>query len=177
MSGPDLSDEQTLLLETLVSRYRESDERVKGDVLADELGWDIGQVRNQMQSLEALQLAEGVPGPKGGYKPRLRAYEMLDLAQIENPAETSVYLDETRLDDVNVERIRLSEVHNPDACTAEVTLLGPTARVSTGDSVTVGPTPCSALVIYGTVAEIAAGNHRFVLSVERMEAPAQEPYS
>nr|WP_238532915.1 hypothetical protein [Halalkalicoccus jeotgali] len=28
-------------------------------------------MRNQMQSLKALQLVEGVPGPKGGYIKRL----------------------------------------------------------------------------------------------------------
>jgi hypothetical protein len=175
MGGFDLTDEQTQLLDVLVTRYQAADEWVKGETLAAELGWDIGRIRSQMQSLEALQLAEGVPGPKGGYKPTLVAYETLDRAQIDEPAITPVYHEQTRDEAANVQQIRLSSVHDPDRCTAEVTLSGADSDFDRGDDVVVGPTPCTSLVIYGQVIEPLGRDNRFVMSISNMEAPAGGP--
>ena len=64
MSIIELTDSQKKVFQALVDLYRESESAVKGESIAEMVERNLGTVRNQMQSLKALQLAEGVPGPK-----------------------------------------------------------------------------------------------------------------
>jgi predicted transcriptional regulator len=69
MSSIELSPSQRQILSALVNLHGEHEQAVKGEQIAEEVDRNPGTIRNQMQSLKALQLVEGVPGPKGGYKP------------------------------------------------------------------------------------------------------------
>ena len=71
MSSIELTASQRTILRALVNLHGEAESAVKGEAIAEEVGRNPGTIRNQMQSLKALQLVEGVPGPKGGYKPSL----------------------------------------------------------------------------------------------------------
>ena len=64
----ELSSVQKEILSALISLYRLNSRSIRGEEIAKILGRNPGTIRNQMQSLKALQLVEGVPGPKGGYK-------------------------------------------------------------------------------------------------------------
>ena len=64
----ELTPIQKEILTALVNLYRKHKRAVKGEMIADVINRNPGTVRNQMQSLKALGLVEGVPGPKGGYK-------------------------------------------------------------------------------------------------------------
>jgi len=75
-----------------------------------------------MQSLKALQLVEGVPGPKGGYKPTTNAYEALDVDQMDEAAAVPLVHSDELVDNANVESIDLSSVHHPELCRAEIHL-------------------------------------------------------
>ena len=66
MSSIELTSSQKTILTALINLHRESEDAVKGEDIAAEVDRNPGTIRNQMQSLKALQLVEGVPGPKGG---------------------------------------------------------------------------------------------------------------
>src|SRR6056297_2166857 len=102
MSSIELTPSQKTILTALINLHRESEDAVKGEDIAEEVDRNPGTIRNQMQSLKALQLVEGVPGPKGGYKPTATAYEALDVDQLEQPAEVPLYLEGELIEGANV---------------------------------------------------------------------------
>jgi hypothetical protein len=175
MSSIELTESQREILEELVNRYRVTEEAVKGEEIADGVGRNPGTIRNQMQSLKALQLVEGIPGPKGGYKPTADAYGALDIQQLDEPAQVPLSHNGEPVADANVQEIDLTSVHHPELCRAEVRLQGSIREFHEGDRVIIGPTPRSKLVIEGVVDGKDDTNNVLILSTERMEAPAEEP--
>lgn len=159
----------------LVNLYRKTEDAVKGETIADAVGRNPGTIRNQMQSLKALQLVEGVPGPKGGYKPTATAFEALDLQNLDEPAATPLFHEGERLEDVNVQEIDLTSVHHPELCRAEVQIQGSVRDFHEGDSVVVGPTPLSKLQITGTVDGKEETSSVLILKIDGMKAPADTP--
>jgi predicted transcriptional regulator len=128
-----------------------------------------------MQSLKALQLVEGVPGPKGGYKPTAAAYEALELDQMDETASVPLVLNGERIDDINVDGIDLTTVHHPDLCRAEIHVLGSLTDFDDGDEVSVGPTPLSSLIVDGIVDAKDETNNVVILQIEDMRAPDSDP--
>lgn len=174
--GIDLTSTQQMLLQELVTLYRESEDPVKGAAVATAVDRNPGTIRNQMQSLKALQLVDGIPGPRGGYKPTARAFEILSVQDINEPAEVPLYCEGDRVDGVVVAEIDLNTVRHPENCQAEIQLQGmPADTFTDGDSVLVGPTPLSELRIDGTVAGVDDVNGTLVLAVESMTAPGAAP--
>jgi hypothetical protein len=175
MSSIELTSSQKTILTALINLYRESESAVKGEDIAEEVNRNPGTIRNQMQSLKALQLVEGVPGPKGGYKPTANAYEALDVDQMDEPAAVPLFHNDEEVENVNVDEIDLSSVHHPELCRAEIHVQGSVRDFHEGDSVQVGPTPLSKLVIRGVVDGKDDTNNILILRIEGMEAPAGEP--
>ncbi|MFB6301698.1 MAG: Rrf2 family transcriptional regulator [Haloferacaceae archaeon] len=175
MSSIELTPSQRSILTALTNLHREQEDAVKGEAIAAEVDRNPGTIRNQMQSLKALQLVEGVPGPKGGYKPTSAAYEALDVEQMDEPATVPLFHDGDRVGDANVEEINLTTVHHPELCRAEIVLQGSVRDFHEGDTVEVGPTPLSKLVIRGTVDAKDDTNSSIILRIDGMEAPAEEP--
>jgi hypothetical protein len=174
MSSIELTSSQKTILTALINLYRESESAVKGEDIADEVNRNPGTIRNQMQSLKALQLVEGVPGPKGGYKPTANAYEALDVDQMDEPATVPLFHNDEQVENVNVDGIDLSSVHHPELCRAEIHVQGSVRDFHEGDTVRVGPTPLSKLVIRGTVDGKDDTNNIIILRIEGMEAPVGE---
>ncbi|MFB6157215.1 MAG: Rrf2 family transcriptional regulator [Haloferacaceae archaeon] len=175
MSSIELTPSQRTILTALINLYREHEDAVKGEQIAEEVDRNPGTIRNQMQSLKALQLVEGVPGPKGGYKPTATAYEALDVQQMDEPAAVPLRLNGEPVEAANVEEIDLSSVHHPELCRAEIHLQGSVRDFHEGDDVEVGPTPLSKLVIRGTVDGKDDTNNVIILRIDGMEAPAEPP--
>ncbi|MFB6299598.1 MAG: Rrf2 family transcriptional regulator [Halobacteriales archaeon] len=175
MSSIELTPSQKTILTALVNLYREHEEAVKGEEIAAEVDRNPGTIRNQMQSLKALQLVEGVPGPKGGYKPTANAYEALEIEQMDEPAEVPLYRNGERAPETNVEEIDLTSVHNPDLCRAEIHIRGSVRDFHEGDTITVGPTPLSKLVIEGPLDGKDETNGILILRIESMTAPSEPP--
>jgi predicted transcriptional regulator len=175
MSSIDLTTSQRKILRALVNLHGEAESAVKGEAIADEVGRNPGTIRNQMQSLKALKLVEGVPGPKGGYKPTAGAFDALDIQQMDEPASVPMSHGGDPVTGVNVEEIRLSSVHHPDLCRAEIHLRGSVKQFHEGDTIRVGPTPLSNLVVEGTVDGKDATENVLILKIEGMEAPAAKP--
>ncbi|MFW6448775.1 MAG: Rrf2 family transcriptional regulator [Halobacteriota archaeon] len=172
MSSIELTPSQRSILGALVNLYAEAESAVKGETIAEEVDRNPGTIRNQMQSLKALQLVEGVPGPKGGYKPTATAYEVLEIQQVEDPAEVDLVVDGAVRTDVNVVGINLTNVHHPTLCRAEVSIRGSVRDLHEGDEVTVGPTPVSELVIDGVIDGKDGTQNVLILRIEDMKAPA-----
>ena len=175
MSSIELTPSQRTILTALVNLFREHEDAVKGEQIAEEVDRNAGTIRNQMQSLKALQLVEGVPGPKGGYKPTTRAYEALDHQRIDEPASVPLFHDGAEVEDANVTGVDLTSVHHPELCRAVVHLQGSLRDFHEGDEVVVGPTPLSKLVITGSVDGRDDTENTLMLQIDGMEAPAEEP--
>jgi predicted transcriptional regulator len=174
MSSIELSSSQRTILQELVNLYRESESAVKGEEIADEVDRNPGTIRNQMQSLKALQLVEGVPGPKGGYKPTATAYDALQIEQMDQAADVPLSHNGDLVPGANVEQIDLTSVHHPEECRAKIRLRGSISAFSKSDSVTVGPTPLSKLRIDGTVEGKDDTNNSLILTIDDMRAPVEE---
>lgn len=171
MADIELTTSQKTILSALVNLYGKTENAVKGEDIAEEVDRNPGTIRNQMQSLKALQLVEGVPGPKGGYKPTTTAYEALEIQRMDEPASVPLYHDGEKVEDGNVEEINLSSVHHPELCRAEVHLQGSIREFHEGDSVKVGPTPLSKLVIEGTIDGKDDTANVLILRIDDMRAP------
>ncbi len=174
MASIELTPSQRSILSALVNLYTEREDAVKGEAIAEEIDRNAGTIRNQMQSLKALQLVEGVPGPKGGYKPTPAAFDVLDIQQVDDPAWVKLSREGELLDDVNVVQIELASVHHPSMCRAEVKVRGSLRNLHEGDFVTVGPTPLYKLRLQGTVDGKDESNNRLILKLNRMDAPVDE---
>jgi hypothetical protein len=175
MSSIELTSSQKTILTALINLHRETEDAVKGEDIAEEVDRNPGTIRNQMQSLKALQLVEGVPGPKGGYKPTANAYEALDVDQMDEPAAVPLLHNGEPVDTANVGEIDLSSVHHPDLCRAEIHVQGSVREFHEGDKVRVGPTPLSKLVIDGTVDGKDDTDNILILRIDDMRAPAEQP--
>ncbi|MDB2223605.1 Rrf2 family transcriptional regulator [Halorubrum ezzemoulense] len=171
MSSIELTSSQKSILSALINLYGEREDAVKGEAIAEEVDRNPGTIRNQMQSLKALQLVEGVPGPKGGYKPTSNAYEALDIQRMDEPANVPIYHESEEVEGVNVDGIDLSSVHHPELCRAEIHVQGSVRDFHEGDSVAVGPTPLSKLVIDGTVDGKDDTANILILRIDDMRAP------
>ena len=57
MSSIELTPSQKTILQELINLFRESESAVKGEDIAEQVDRNPGTIRNQMQSLKALQLA------------------------------------------------------------------------------------------------------------------------
>jgi len=175
MSSIELTSSQKTILTALINLHRETEDAVKGEDIAEEVDRNPGTIRNQMQSLKALQLVEGVPGPKGGYKPTANAYEALDVDQMDEPAAVPLLHNGEPVDTANVGEIDLSSVHHPDLCRAEIHVQGSVREFHEGDEVRVGPTPLSKLVVDGTVDGKDDTDNILILRIDDMRAPAEQP--
>ena len=175
MSSIELTPSQKNILQELVNLHRETETAVKGEDIAKEVDRNPGTIRNQMQSLKALQLVEGVPGPKGGYKPTATAYDALQIQDMDQAAEVPLRHNGEIVENANVEEIDLTSVHHPEECRAEIQLQGSISAFHEGDSVTVGPTPLSKLQIIGTLEGKDDTSNKLILTIDDMRAPAGEP--
>ncbi|WP_255190851.1 Rrf2 family transcriptional regulator [Natronobeatus ordinarius] len=175
MSSIELTPSQKKILRALTNLHNDAENAIKGEDIAAQVDRNPGTIRNQMQSLKALQLVEGVPGPKGGYKPTAAAYEALEIQQMDEPASVPLEHEGEPVEDVIVEEIDLSSVHHPDLCRAEIHIQGAVGEINEDDRVVVGPTPLSKLVVEGTVDGKDDTNNILILRIEDMVAPAEEP--
>lgn len=171
----ELSVIQREILSALINLFREKGRAVKGEEISERIDRNPGTVRNQMQSLKALGLVEGVPGPKGGYKTTSEAYQALNLTHMEREADVAIYRNGERIQNTNVAEIDLNTVRHPDMCRASVKILGDTRMFNVGDSIQVGPTPVNKLVIRGEVVGRDDINSVILCSINEMISIPKKP--
>ncbi len=142
---------QREILEVLVEIYEQKKNLVRGEEIAEKLKRSSGTIRNQMQTLRALNYVEGVPGPRGGYVPEIKAYEVLGLSPIENPAIVSIFREDEKVDGIYAQKIIFKNITDPSACSAIITVIGDTRKIDDKEKITIGPTPVNHIIVRGTV--------------------------
>ena len=171
MSAIELSQSQKSVLQELVDLERESESTVKGETIANQIDRSPGTIRNQMQSLKALQLVEGVPGPKGGYKSTSEAYNALDVQEMDEPVSIPISHNGEPIEEKIVQEIDLLSILHPEKCRAEVLIQGSVRDFHADDTVTIGPTPKSSLVVTGSIEGVVHSDNTLIIRTDSMEAP------
>ncbi|MDD5472947.1 MAG: CBS domain-containing protein [Candidatus Methanoperedens sp.] len=147
----ELTPIQKEILTSLINLYRSKKHAVKGEDIAEIIKRNPGTVRNQMQSLKALGLVEGVPGPKGGYKPTGLTYRALSLSEMEKEIPVPIRRNDEIVEGATASEISFTTVRHPDLCNATVHVIGDIRKFDVGDNITIGPTPVNKLVMRGSV--------------------------
>ena len=147
----ELSLIQKDILITLISLYHQYSHPIKGEEIAGIIRRNPGTVRNQMQALKVLGLADGVPGPKGGYHPTSRAYSELNITDDYSESEVPLLRNGDVCDSARVNEIAFTTLTHADLCHALIKIIGNIRVFEVGDTITVGPTPVNKLLIKGEV--------------------------
>jgi len=139
-------------LMALIDLYEKKKSMIRGGEIAKILGKSPGTIRNQMQTLRALGYVEGIPGPKGGYKPNLKAYEAVDMEK-KNEAviEVPVYQNEKKIEGIQVKKISFTDIGNPQKCSVRISVLGDTKKIRDNTQIKIGPTPVNKMIVQGKV--------------------------
>lgn len=147
----ELTPIQKEILTALINLYRTKKQAVKGEDIAEIIGRNPGTVRNQMQSLKALGLVEGVPGPKGGYKATGATYRALSLSEMDKETTVPIRRNDEIVENATASEISFTTVRHPDLCNATVHVIGDIRKFEVGDTIVIGPTPVNKLVMRGEV--------------------------
>jgi predicted transcriptional regulator len=172
MSSNTLTPDQTEILAAVVDLIATREDAVRTDEIAERVDRNPYTIRTEMQQLTALQLLEGIPGPRGGYKPTVEAYRTLDTRGLEEIAVVPVEHEGITTEAV-VESIDFRAVNDPDRCRATVTTRTGMPSLASGDEVSVGPTPNAGLTLSGTVNSVDSAEPddspaAFVLDVDEL---------
>jgi predicted transcriptional regulator len=173
----ELTSVQKEILSALVSLYRRNSRSIRGEEIAQMLGRNPGTIRNQMQSLKALQLVEGVPGPKGGYKATSAAYRELELDTMAEEAHVVLIKNGAEMSDVLIEEIDFMTVAHPDVCSAAIKVIGNIREFDVGDTLKLGPTPVNKLTLKGTVCGRNDAENKVIILVSEMISLPKAPVS
>jgi predicted transcriptional regulator len=147
----ELTPIQKEILTALINLYRTRKHAIKGEDIAEVIERNPGTVRNQMQSLKALGLVEGVPGPKGGYKATGETYRALSLSEMDKEMNVPLRRNDDLIDNATAAEISFTTVRHPDLCNATVHVIGDIRKFDVGDNIVIGPTPVNKLVMRGSV--------------------------
>lgn len=147
-----LTSVQKEILQSLINLYRKSKcTSVKCESIADLMGRNSGTIRNQMQSLRSLGLVQGVPGPRGGYKPTLEAYHTLNIENDPCEIHVPIHVNDELISDISVNKIEFTNILRPGACEATISVLGDIKQLDLDNQIKIGPTPVNNLTIIGTI--------------------------
>jgi len=138
-------------LMALISIYRKKGTSVRGEEIAALINRNPGTVRNQMQTMKALGLVEGVPGPKGGYKATIKAFEAVGMEEVEDEAIIKIWVNGEPVENGNVQEMAFTTVRHPGLCRAEMKLIGDMRVYNIGDKIVAGPTPVNKIIVSGEI--------------------------
>lgn len=142
---------QRKILFALIKLYREKNRAIKGEEIAELVDRNPETIRNQMQTLKALGLVVGIPGPKGGYRPTATAYDALSIERVEAEADIPVMRNGEKLEGKTVTDIDFVSLQHPELCKANIRIIGGVKEFQPGDVIQIGPTPVNKFIIRGEV--------------------------
>lgn len=164
----ELTPIQKDIIIALINLQRQKDRAIKGEEIAEVIQRNPGTVRNQMQLLKALGLVEGVPGPKGGYKPTGAAYDALRIQQLKNESVVPIYRNNVIVNGATAAEISFTTVRNPDACNGVIRVIGNIKDFVMDDKLQVGPTPVNRLIVRGEVTGRDDTNNSILFNITEM---------
>lgn len=162
-------------LMALITLYREKGEAVRGEDIAAFIKRNPGTIRNQMQTMKALGLVDGVPGPKGGYRATIKAYEAMGIDLLPEEAIIKIRVNDKLLEEANVEEVSFTTIRHPNICKAEIQILGDMNLFKMGDKIIVGPTPVNKLIIKGEIEGKDTINNKILVDAEDIETLPKHP--
>lgn len=171
----ELSLIQKDILITLITLYHQQSHSIKGEEIADMILRNPGTVRNQMQSLKAVGLVDGVPGPKGGYIPTELAYKELNLSVSGADYDVQISRDGEVVKGAHVQEIDFTTLCHPDICHAVIKLVGSAKIFEIGDIITIGPTPVNKLLIRGEVFGKDESRQSLLIATSEMISLPKQP--
>jgi transcriptional regulator len=164
----DLTPVQRDILTALINIHRVEGRAVKGEEIAELIDRNPGTIRNQMQSLKALNLVEGVPGPKGGYRATGSAFEALNIEATGDVVTVPVIRNGVLMEGATASEIIFNKVMHSQQCDGVVRVIGNIRDFNVGDEIEVGPTPVNKLYIRGTVRGRDDTMSRLILHIDEM---------
>jgi predicted transcriptional regulator len=164
----DLTTVQRDILTALINIHRVEGRAVKGEEIAELIDRNPGTIRNQMQSLKALNLVEGVPGPKGGYRATGAAYEALNIDATGDVVVVPVTRNGVLMDGATASEIVFNKVMHSHQCDGVVRIIGNIRDFNVGDEIEIGPTPVNKLYLRGTVTGRDDTMSRLILQIAEM---------
>ncbi len=167
---PKLTAVQMKVLQTLVNLYLSGTSFISSEDVARILNKRPGTVRSHMQALRTLGLVEGVPGPRGGYRPTSRAYELLLNREMSRMA-VEIFVNGIRKE-LEVERIKLTALSNPNIHKAVINL-SQKVNISSGDEITI--IYAKQLIIQGEVLRVE--DNALIVNVEKIVAIPRQKIS
>ena len=164
----DLTPVQRDILTALINIHRVEGRAVKGEEIAELIDRNPGTIRNQMQSLKALNLVEGVPGPKGGYRATGAAFEALNIEATGDVVTVPVIRNGVMMEGTTASEIIFNKVMHSQQCDGVVRIIGNIRDFNVGDGIEVGPTPVNKLYIRGKVTGRDDTMSRLIFHIEEM---------
>jgi predicted transcriptional regulator len=164
----DLTTVQRDILTALINIHRVEGRAVKGEEIAELIDRNPGTIRNQMQSLKALNLVEGVPGPKGGYRATGAAYEALNIDATGDVVTVPVIRNGVLVEGATAAEIVFNKVMHSNQCDGVVRVIGNIRNFDIGDEIEVGPTPVNKMYLRGTVTGRDDTMSRLILHISEM---------
>jgi len=163
------------ILTALINIHRVEGRAVKGEEIAELIDRNPGTIRNQMQSLKALNLVEGVPGPKGGYRATGSAYEALNIEATGDVVTVPVIKNGVLVEGATASEIIFNKVMHSQQCDGVVRVIGNIRDFNVGDEIEVGPTPVNKLYIRGKVTGRDDTMSRLILHIAEMISVPKVP--
>ena len=171
----DLTPVQRDILTALINIHRIEGRAVKGEEIAELIDRNPGTIRNQMQSLKALNLVEGVPGPKGGYRATGGAFEALNIEATGDVVTVPVIRNGVLMEGATASEIIFNKVMHSQQCDGVIRVIGNIRDFNVGDEIEVGPTPVNKLYIRGTVRGRDDTMSRLILHIDEMISVPKVP--
>ena len=171
----DLTPVQRDILTALINIHRGEGRAVKGEEIAELIDRNPGTIRNQMQSLKALNLVEGVPGPKGGYRATGAAYEALSLDATGDVVDVPVVKNGVTVEGASATEIVFNKVMKSHDCGGVLRIIGNVRDFNVGDEIEIGPTPVNKLYIRGKILGRDDTMSRLIFSVSTMISVPRVP--
>ncbi len=166
----ELTQIQKDILYALITLYKKTGgTSIKGEKIAELINRNPGTVRNQMQALRALGLVEGVPGPKGGYRPTTKAYELMSITKPEESVKVPIIVNKKPID-ASAEEMDFPSLSHPEICSARVRIVGDIKTIDPGSEVIIGPTPVNELMVWGTVIGRDDTSNSILISIKKIFA-------
>ena len=164
----DLALVQRDILTTLINLHGQNRQAIKSEEIAELIDRNPGTIRNQMQSLKALNLVGAVYGRKGGYRATGEAYEVLNLDNGGDEVAVPVIRNGVLVKGATASEIIFDNIMHSNHYGAVIRIIGNTRDFNIGDEVEIGPTPANNLCIRGNVLGQDFTMSRLILEVTRM---------
>ena len=171
----ELTQIQREILTALINLQRREGRAVKGEEIATIIDRNPGTIRNQMQSLKALHLVEGVPGPKGGYRAISAAYEAMNLDGADDVVDVPVVRNGSPVQGATANEITFFTVMRPNQCSGIVQIIGNIRDFNIDDQIEIGPTPVNKTHIKGVVTGRDDTTNRLIFDIKEMASIPKIP--